>query len=214
MKEDNDDLLEENEDSLSYNTASTCTDERDRMLLREMQGRAIIVDLDWYPEQDDDWDPKDGELILQDRETFDCQAMACDCMSEIRNMDDDLNYEKMTWNQDLIDNLIVLVPIEIHMVNGPTGNYPRFWGYICQHDSEYGYWSIKKATISLPSGLSKRIATFSEDMLDMRVDPLEDLQVLMILTTYLGLEEFEIDSEKRKAHKFWETKIIQGHRSP
>jgi hypothetical protein len=128
-------------------------------------------------------------------------------------MDDELDYEKVMWNQDLTDNPIVLVPIEIHMVNGPTGNYPRFWGYICQFHPEDEYWVIKKATISLPSGLSKRIAAFSEDMLAMRADPLEDLKVRMILTTYLGLEKFEVNGDKRKAHRFWETRIIQGHRS-
>lgn len=214
MKEDDDDLLEENENSLVYSAASTSIDERNEMLLREMQGRAIIVDLDWFPEQNDDWDPEDGEPVLPDRETFDCQAMACDCMSEIRNLDDELEYEKIMWNQDMTDNPIMLIPIEIHMVNGPTGNYPRFWGYICQYYPEDGYWSIKKATTSLPSGLSKRIAAFSEEMLNMKADPLEDSKVHMILTTYHGLEEFEVNGEKRRAHKFWETKIIQGHRSP
>jgi hypothetical protein len=75
MREDDDDLLEENDESLVYSVASTNTDERDRMLLREMQGGAIIVDLDWFPEQHDDWNPEDGEPILPDRETFEYQWM-------------------------------------------------------------------------------------------------------------------------------------------
>jgi len=62
--------------------------------------------------------------------------------------------------------------------------------------------------------LSKRIAAFSEDMLNLKVNPVEDSKVHLILTTYHGLEEFESMNVKRKAHKFWNTKIIEGHRSP
>lgn len=188
---------------------------KDKMLLREMQGGAIVVDLDWHPEQYDDWNPEDGEPELPDRETYDCQATACTCVSEIGNLDVESDYERMTWNQELSYHSLVLVPIEIHMVRGPTGGYPRFWGYICQYYPEADCWGAKKATISLPSGLSSRISAFNEKMLEMKVNPLEDSTVHMIFTNYHGLEEFETkDGEKRKAHKFWETRLIQGHRSP
>ncbi len=188
--------------------------EKDKVLLREMQGGAIVIDLDWCPKQYEDQEPEDGDVPILDRETFECQAMACDSMSEIKNIDDESVYEKMTWNEDMANHPILLVPIEIHMVQGPTGNYPRFWGYICQSYPDSDYVEVKKATISLPSGLTKRIAAFSEDMLNMKVAPLEGLKVRMILTTYHGLEEFEVKDEKRKAHKFWNTRLIEGHRSP
>ena len=189
--------------------------EKDKMLLRDMQGRAIVVDLRWFPEQYDDWDLEAGEPVLPDQVTFGCQEMACGCMNEIGNIAAESHYERMTWNQEMTYSTIILVPTEIHMVQGPKGVYSRFWGYICQYYPEPDCWEVKKATISLPSGLSKRIAAFSEDMLDMKADPLNDPKVHMILTTYHGLEEFETkDGEKRKTHKFWETRIIEGHRSP
>ena len=209
MKED--ESLEE--DSLAYNPTSTPFDEKDKELLREMQGGAIIVDLGWYPEQYVDLQPEDDEPVIPPREIFDCQAIACECMSEIESMDDESGYERMTWNQEMY-HPVMLVPIEIHMVQGPTGNYPRFWGYICQYYPEAECWGVEKATISLPSGLSKRIVAFSEDMLNMKFNPLEDMKVHMILTTYHGLEEFEVKDEKRKAHKFWNIRLIEGHRFP
>ncbi|TET11613.1 MAG: hypothetical protein E3J86_02545 [Candidatus Thorarchaeota archaeon] len=186
--------------------------EKDEMLLREMQGRAIVVDLDWSPEQYENQLPEEEEPILPDRVTLGCQVMACDCMREIEDMEDKSDYERMEWNQVTTYYSTILVPTKIHMVQGPTGNYPRFWGYICQFFPETGDVGVKKATISLPSDLSKRIAAFSEDILDMKANPLKDSTVHMILTTYHGLEEFEIDGEKRKAHKFWNTSIIEGRR--
>ncbi len=208
-----DDSLED-EDPLAYDPVSTPFDEKDKMLLREMQGGAIIVDLGWFPEQYADLQPEEEEPVIPPREIFECQAMACECMSEIESMDDESGYEKMSWNQEMAHQTVMLVPIEIHMVQGPTGNYPRFWGYVCQYYPEAECWGAKKATISLPSGLSKRIAAFNEDMMNKRVDPLENSKVHMILTTYHGLEEFEVKDEKRKAHKFWNTRLIEGHRSP
>lgn len=207
-----DELLKAN--PLAYNPTSTPFDEKDKVLLREMQGGAIVIDLDWYPEQYEGQEPEDGEVAILDRETLECQIIACECMSEIGNIDGELSYEKMSWNQEMAYQTVMLVPIEIHMVQGPTGNYPRFWGYVCQYYPEAECWGVKKATISLPSGLSKRITVFSENMLNMKVDPLKDLKVRMILTTYHGLEEFEVKDEKRKAHKFWNTMLIEGHRSP
>lgn len=205
-----DDLVE---DPFAYNPILAPFDEKDEKLLRDMQGRAIIVDLGRDSELYEDWTREDEELILPDRETHDCQAMACDCMNEIESLEDDSVFEKMAWNEYMAYNPMMLVPIEIRMVHGPTGNYPRFWGYICQQHPESEYLGVKKATISLPSGLSKRIAAFNEDMLNMKASPLEDSKVHMILTTYHGLEEFEVNDEKRKAHKFRDTKIIEGHRS-
>ncbi len=133
-----DDSLKEN--PLAYNPKSTPFDEKDEMLLREMQGDAIVVDLGWYPEQYADLQPEDEEPVIPIREIFDCQAIACECMSEIESMDDESGYERMTWNQEMADQTVTLVPIEIHMVQGPTGNYPRFWGYICQYYPEAECW--------------------------------------------------------------------------
>ena len=133
-------------------------------------------------------------------------------MNEIGNKDDESGYEKMTWNEDMAYHPILLVPVEIHKVQGPTGYYHRFWGYVCQSYLDSEYVEVKKATISLPSSLSKRIAAFSEDMLNLKANPVEDSKVHMILTTYHGLEEFEFKDDKRKAHKFWNTKLIEGHR--
>lgn len=209
MKED--DLLEENPSA--HNPKSTPS-EKDNVLLREMQGGATIVDLDWFPDQHEDQDHEGGDIAILSRETFESQAMACDSMNEINNMDDKAVYEKMTWNEDMTNHLILLVPVEIHKIQGPTGYYHRFWGYVCQSYPDSEYVVVTKATISLPSGLSKRIASFNEDMLNMKANPVEDSKVHMILTTYHGLEEFETKDEKRKAHKFWNTRIIQGHRSP
>lgn len=97
--------------------------------------------------------------------------MACDSMSEIENIDNESVYEKMIWNEDVANHpTILLVPIEIHMVQGPTGNYFRFWGYVCQSYPDPDYVEVKKATISLPSGLSKQITAFSEDKLNMNTE--------------------------------------------
>jgi len=210
MKDD--DSLEEN--PLAYNPLPIRFDEKDEMVLREMQGGAIVVDLDWYPEQYEDQESEDAGATILNRETLECQVMACDSMNEIDNMDDESGYEKMTWNEDMTYHPILLVPVEIHKVLGPTGYYHRFWGYVCQSYPDSEYVEVKKATISLPSGLSKRIAAFSEDMLNLKVNPVEDSKVHLILTTYHGLEEFESMNGKRKAHKFWNTRIIEGHRSP
>jgi hypothetical protein len=210
MKDD--DSLEE--DPLAYNPTSIRFDEKDKMLLREMQGDAIVIDLDWYPEQYEDQEPEDGDVAILSRETLECQVMACDSMSEIHSIDEESVYEKLSWNEDMANHPILLIPVEIHKVQGPTGYYHRFWGYICQSYIDSDYVEVKKATISLPSSLSKRIAAFSEDMLNMKADPVEDSKVHMILTIYHGLEEYEVKDEKRKAHKFWNTRLIEGHRSP
>jgi hypothetical protein len=198
---------------LADNPVSTPFEE-DKVLLGEMQGGAIAIDLDWYSEQYENQEPEDGDIAILSQETLKCQVMACDSISEIGNIDEESVYEKMTWNEDMVDHPILLVPIEIHKVQGPTGYYHRFWGYICQTYPDSDYVEVKKATISLPSGLSKRIAAFSEDMLNMEADPVEESKVYMILTTYHGLEEFEVKDETRKAHKFWNTRLIEGHRSP
>lgn len=202
------------DDSLEENPLAYTSDEDKESTLREMQGRAIVVDLNWFPEQYEDLQPEEEELVIPTREVLECQAMVCDCMSEIEDISSESVYERMTWNQEMTYHTIILVPTEIHMVQGPTGNYPRFWGYICQYYPEAACWGARKATISLPSGLSKRIAAFNENMLNMKADPIEDLKVHMVLTIYHGLEEFEVNDEKRKAHKFWNTRIIEGHRSP
>ena len=210
MKDD--DSLEE--DPLAYNPASIRFDEKDKMLLREMKGDAIVINLDWYPEQYEEQEPEDGDDAILSRETFECQTMSCDSMNEIHSIDEESVYEKMTWNEDMANHPILLIPVEIHKVQGPTGYYHRFWGYVCQSYPDTDIVDVEKATISLPSGLSKRIAAFTEDMLNMKADPVEDSKVYMILTTYHGLEEFEVKDEKRKAHKFWNTRLIEGHQSP
>jgi hypothetical protein len=199
------------DDSDSYE--KSFEDERDEVLLREMQGRAIQVDLDWYQGLYEEQQYMEEENRNPSREIHECQALACDCMSEIESIAAESKYEKLTWNQELAYHSLILIPIEIKMVRSTTEYYPRFWEYVCQVLPESEYIEVTKGTISLPSSLAKRIAAFNEDMLNMKANPLEDSKVLMILTIYHGLEEYEVDDEMRKAHKFWNTRIIEGHRS-
>ena len=107
MKDD--DSLEEN--PLAYNPTSIRFDEKDKILLREMQGDAIVVDLDWYPEQYENQEPEDGDIAILNQETFECQAMACDSMSEIQSIDKESVYEKMTWSEDMANHPILLIPV-------------------------------------------------------------------------------------------------------
>ena len=104
----------------------------------------------------------------------------------------------------------LLVPIEIRMVSTPNGKYPRFWGYICEIYPEEETIITKKATISLPAMLFKRIEMHGRIKLDSKVNPLQDNEVYMISALYHGMQEFESDGEKKKFHKFWQTQIIDG----
>ena len=44
----------------------------------------------------------------------------------------------------------------------------------------------------------------------MKADPVDDAVVFMIITQYYGQEEFKVDGQKRSAHKFGETVLIEG----
>jgi len=165
------------EDPLANNPTTIPFDEKDKMILREMTGGSIIVDLEWYPEQYEDQTSEEENIVILNRETLECQVMACGSMNGIENIDDESVYRKMTWNEDMANHPILLIPVEIHKVQGPTGYYHRFWGYVCQSYLDSEYVEVTKATISLPSSLPKRIAAFSEDMLNMKANPVEDSKV-------------------------------------
>ncbi len=204
---------EEDEDSFVNDLTLTHFDEKDEVILREMMGGALQVDLDWFPGKYEELQALGEHPAQLSRETFDCQVMVHECMNEISNLNADSPYKKVKWTSEMENHTIMLVPTEIRMVQGPTGKYLRFWGYICQFFPEEDCLNAMRATIPLPAHLFKRIEMFNQNMLSMTADPLEDSKVYMILATYLGLEEYRVDDEKKRAHKFSMIKIIEGHRS-
>lgn len=70
--------------------------EREEVLLREMQGRAIHVNLDWYPGLYQEQQYMEEENKEQSRETYECQALVYECMSEIESIAKKSKYEKLT----------------------------------------------------------------------------------------------------------------------
>ena len=84
------------DDSLEENPLAYTSDEDKESTLREMQGRAIVVDLNWFPEQYEDVQPEEEEPVIPTREVLECQAMVCDCMSEIEDISTEAVYERMT----------------------------------------------------------------------------------------------------------------------
>ncbi|MGY5853244.1 MAG: hypothetical protein RTU92_06725 [Candidatus Thorarchaeota archaeon] len=197
------------EEIIPYASSSKTFSEQDERRLRSMMGKPSTVDLDWYPGMYEDQE----EEIQLDQETINLQAQVYECMNEIGNIDECASYEKLKWNEDMVNHVLFLIPVEIQLVQGPTGKYPRFWGYICQLYPEDECIEAKKATISIPTGLFKRIEMFRREMLQSRTNPLEDSMIYIISTIYQGLQEFEVDGETRKVHKFWMTKVIDGYRS-
>ena len=196
------------EDLLHLDPETLPFGEQEEDTLRGMMGLPVIVDLDWFPEGDED--EENEELDIK---TLHLQLIAAESMRGIESLDHEEPYEQLQWNEEMVEQKCCLVPTEIHMVQGPTGEYPRFWGYFCQLYPEYESVEARKATISLPSTLFKLISMHGERFQDFVADPLEDSTVFMIMTTYFGLEEYEVDGEKRRVHKFWDTHLVEGHRS-
>ena len=87
--------------------------------------------------------------------------------------------------------------------------YLRFWGYLCEFDPETESVSGRRVTMSLPSKLTRWMGADPESF-SMKADPVDDAVVFMIITQYHGREEFKVDGQKRSAHKFGETVLIEG----
>jgi hypothetical protein len=188
-------------------------DEKDEKLLRIMTGGSIVVDLNWFPEIYEylEEEPQINQEILQ------YQMLVYQCMGEIKSLEENINdgdnYKKLRWNQEMTDHGFLMVPIEIRMVSTQNGKYPRFWGYICEIYPEEETIVTKKATISIPTMLFKRIEMHGGFQLNSKANPLKDNKVYMISAVYNGLQEFESDGEMRKFHKFWQAQIIEGYHS-
>lgn len=196
-------------DDLSEFMGPRKTDGDNPYELRVMTGKAIDVNLDWYPEMYEDCD--DVEDLGEEQALW--QMFVYKCMDEIMLLDADAQYEELTWSDDLVDCSLLLVPTAIHRIQGPIGLYPRFWGYICKQPPGDPSVTAMKATISLPAALSGVIEKSPDITIGYSADPLNDKKVLMVSTMYWGLTKFEKDGEERHAHRFGATEIIRGHRS-
>ncbi|MBD3159040.1 MAG: hypothetical protein GF309_09655 [Candidatus Lokiarchaeota archaeon] len=196
-------------DDLSEFMAPRKSEEENPYVLRVMTGKAIIVDLDWYPEMHEDYE----ELEELEEEQALWQMFVFKCMDEIKFLDADAQYEELTWSENLIDCSLLLVPTAIHRIQGPIGLYPRFWGYICKQTPGDPSVTALKATISLPADLSGIVEKSPDITFGYTANPLNDKKVLMLSTTYWGLKEFEKAGEERHAHKFGATEVLMGHRS-
>ena len=86
----------------------------------------------------------------------------------------------------------------------------RLWGYLCEFDPETESVSGRRVTMSLPSKLTRWMGADPESF-SMKVDPVDDAVVFMIITQYYGREEFEIDGQKRSAHRFGAIDLVEGH---
>ncbi len=192
-----------------------------------------VIDLNWSPEEEPDWVPEDEEEIedvedegeeetedaeeneLEDeREQMDpnqvlLHTLATMSMSTIEDLDHDEPYEKVQWDEGFAERYLCIVPTQIHPIAAGSGMYLRFWGYLCEFDPETESVSGRRVTMSLPSNLARWMGADPESF-SMKADPVDDAVVFMIITQYYGREEFEIDGQKRSAHKFGETVLIEG----
>ena len=72
--------------------------------------------------------------------------------------------------------------------------------------------NVNTALILTPFLEDKREMGADPESFSMRADPVDDVVVFMIITQYYGREEFEIDGQKRSAHKFGSIDLIEGRR--
>jgi hypothetical protein len=198
-----------------------------------------VIDLNWAPEEEPDWVPEDEEETedaededegdeeeveveeesnLEDEpEQMDpnlvlLHTLATMSMSAIEDLDHDEPYEKVQWDEDLAERYLCIVPTQIHPIASGSGMYLRLWGYLCEFDPETESVSGRRVTMSLPSKLTRRMGADPESF-SMKADPVDDAVVFMIITHYYGREEFEIDGQKRSAHKFGTINLVEGCRS-
>ncbi len=136
-------------------------------------------------------------------------TLATMSMSAIEDLDHDEPFEKVQWDEDLAERYLCIVPTQIHPIATGSGMYLRLWGYLCEFDPETESVDARRVTISLPSMITKQMGANPEDF-SMNADPVDDAVVFMIITQYYGREEFEIDGQKRSAHKFGAIDLVEG----
>jgi hypothetical protein len=169
--------------------------------------------------EDDDEAAEDAEVeeeseLEDEREQMDptqllLHTLATMSMSAIEDLDHDEPYEKVQWDEDLAERYLCIIPTQIHPIAAGSGMYLRFWGYLCEFDPETESVSGRRVTMSLPSKLTRWMGADPETF-SMKVYPVDDAVVFMIITQYYGREEFEIDGQKRSAHKFGAIDLIEG----
>ena len=169
-------------------------------------------------EEDDEESTEDAEVEeeteLEEQEQMDpnlvlLHTLATMSMSAIEDLDHDEPFEKVQWDEDLAERHLCIVPTQIHPIATGSGMYLRLWGYLCEFDPESESVSGRRVTMSIPTRLRKRMGADPESF-SMKADPVDDAVVFMIITQYHGREEFKVDGQKRSAHKFGETVLIQG----
>jgi len=73
----------------------------------------------------------------------------------------------------------------------------------------YSFMKRLPTPLRLPSRITKWMGADPERF-SMKTDPVDNAVVFMIITQYYGREEFEIDGQKRSAHKFGEIDLVEG----
>ncbi|MBS3794751.1 MAG: hypothetical protein KGY80_07640 [Candidatus Thorarchaeota archaeon] len=195
------------DDVLSFDQIAAMSQD-ENLRIKVLVEKLPVVDLDWSLEIDGDCEEPEEMGAEQAR----WQLFVFRCMNAIRRVDENKDYAKLKWNEDLIGYPLLLVPITINEILGPIGLYPRFWGFFCKYDAEAEHVEAKKATISLPSAIFDTISTYGDLMIGQTVDPLNDPEVLMIPIVYHGLHEFKFDGENRQVHKFGSIDVLVGKR--
>jgi len=172
--------------------------------------------------EDDDEESEDAEVeeeieLENEREQMNpnlvlLHTLATTSMSAIEDLDHDEPYEKVQWDEDLADRYLCIVPTQVHPIASGSGMYLRFWGYLCEFDHETESVSDRRVTMSLPSKITRWMGADPESF-SMKADPVDDAVMFMIITQYYGREEFEIEGQKRSAHRFGAIDLVEGHRS-
>ena len=130
-------------------------------------------------------------------------------MSAIEDLDHGDPYEKVQWDEDLAERHLCIAPTQIHPIASGSGMCLRLWGYLCEFDPETESVDDRRVTMSLPSRITKRMGADPESF-SMKADRVDDSTVFMIVTQYHGRKEFEIDGQKRSAHRFGAIELIEG----
>jgi hypothetical protein len=130
----------------------------------------------------------------------------------IRDYDDTNEYEPRQWAMDLTEKRLCIVPTQIHIVEEGSARFPRFWGYLVQFIPELESIQVDMVTMPLPYGLACLIGAQDPDFPGFTANPLTDREILMIVTTYHGLQKFTKGSELRRMHIFQETSLVTGFR--
>lgn len=196
-------------------------DVEDESVLESLGADFTVIDLNWSPEEEPDWSLEDEEENedpeAEDEEELEqmnpnqllLHTLATMSVSAIEDLDYDDPYEKVQWDEDLAERYLCIIPTQIHPIASGTGMYLRLWGYLCEFDPETESVSARRVTMSLPSRLTRRMGANPESF-SMKADPANEAVVFMIITQYYGREEFEIDGQKRSAHKFGAIDLVEG----